>query len=362
MTDEPINPVVLKSPIRKEKTWAYPILGVAFGVAVGILIGHPLAMLAYSLHECAMAGTTCDVTGALFNSFRLHMWPMMLLFALFGGVSWGIIGIILKRLRENRMRLDTLHQEFELQVATLRHHYKNLAIGIHGFSGRIKRKIINLDEIFRHCLSEAKCPECPRYEELQPEIESLERSFNVVEDASQRLTHTLGQEVLFLKALTSDTLRLTPRDFYPVLIHSIEELKAVRFSDKELQVQIDGCPCEECHCSLVFPFEPYTMEVILQNIIGNAMKYADQIQIGVEEREGKVAVMVEDNGPGLDIDKLRQNLLIPGDRREAESTHLGIKVSLHLLERFGGRLLAWSKPGAGAKFILEFPKQPARIR
>jgi hypothetical protein len=118
------------------------------------LIGHPIAMLAYNFHECLMSGTTCDVTGALFHSFALHMWPMMLLFSFFGAVSWGILGFVLKRLRENRLRLDTLHQEFEFQVATLRHHYKNLAIGIHGFSGRIKRKITNLDETFSQCLLE----------------------------------------------------------------------------------------------------------------------------------------------------------------------------------------------------------------
>jgi hypothetical protein len=129
MNDEPINPVVLKSPFHKERTWVYPWVGIVFGVAVGSLIGHPLAMLAYNFHECLMSGTTCDVTGAIFHSFSSHMWPMMLLFSVFGGVSWGIIGFILKRLRENRLRLDTLHQEFEFQVATLRHHYKNLATG-----------------------------------------------------------------------------------------------------------------------------------------------------------------------------------------------------------------------------------------
>ncbi len=354
MNDEPINPVVLKSPVRKEKTWVYPWIGVVLGVAVGIFIGHPLAMLAYNLHECLLSGTTCDVPGALFHSFSFHMWPMMVLFSVFGGVSWGIIGFVLKRLRENRLRLDTLHQDFEFQVAALRHHYKNLALGIHGFSGRIKRKLSHLDETFGQCLSQGNCPS---YEELHPEFNSLVNNFTVVEDAAQRLTHTLGQEVLFLKALTSDSLHLTSRDFYPVLIHCIEELKELRFQDKEFQVQINGCSCEECQCSLAFPFEPYTMEVILQNIIGNAMKYANRIQIRVEERNSKVVVEVEDNGPGLDMEKLRLHLLIPGDRREAESSHLGIKVSLHLLEKYGGRLLAWGKPGAGAKFILEFPKQ-----
>ena len=158
MNDEPINPVVLKAPIHKEKTWFYPWIGVGLGVAVGILIGHPLAMLAYNFHECLMSGTTCDVSGALFHSFAFHMWPMMLLFSLFGGVSWGILGFVLKRLRDNRLRLDTLHQEFEFQVATLRHHYKNLAIGIHGFSGRIKRKITHLDETIGRCLSQGNCP------------------------------------------------------------------------------------------------------------------------------------------------------------------------------------------------------------
>lgn len=354
MNHESIKPVVLKAPVRKERTWAYPWLGVVLGVAVGIFIGHPFAMLAYDLHLCLITpGKTCDVTGALLHSFHWHMWPMLLLFALFGGVSWGIIGFVLKRLRENRLKLDTLHQEFEFQVATLRHHYKNLALGIHGFSNRIQRKLAHLDETFSICLIEGTCPS---YEELHPEFESLEKSFVVVVDAAQRLTHTLGQEVLFLKALTTDTLTPSPRDFYPFLIHCIEDLKGLRFRDKEIQVGIDGCTCEECRCSLVFSFEPYTMEVILQNIIGNAMKYGDQIQIRVLEEGNKVTVEIQDNGPGLEMEKLRQHLLIPGDRREADSTHLGIKVTLHLLEKVAGRLSVWSRPGAGAKFIIEFPR------
>lgn len=361
MKDEPIIPVVLKAPVRKENTWVYPWLGVALGIAVGIFIGHPLAMLAYDFHECLMTGATCDVTGALFQSFQWHMWPMLLLFSLFGGISWGILGFVLKYLRESRLRLDTLHQEFEFQVATLRHHYKNLAIGIHGFSGRIKRKITHLDEVFLHCLSKGNCPDCPPYEELHPEIESLNRSFTILENAAQRLTHTLGEEVLFLRALTSDSLTPTPRDFYPFLIHCIEDLKGMRFRDKEIRVEINGCTCEEFQDSMVFSFEPYTMEVILQNIIGNAMKYADQLQIRVLEESNKVVVNVQDNGPGLDMETLSQHLLIPGDQREAESTHLGIKVTLHLLEKIGGRLLVWSRPGKGAIFIIEIPKRTAKI-
>jgi len=352
MNDEPINPVVLKSPIRKEKTWVYPWIGVGLGVAVGILIGHPLAMLAYNFHECLISGTTCDVTGALFHSFAFHMWPMMLLFSVFGGVSWGIIGFVLKRLRDNRLRLDTLHQEFELQVATLRHHYKNLALGIHGFSSRIRRKLGGLDTQFRVCAQD----NCPNYGEIHQEFETLAHSAAILEEAAERLTHVLGQELLFLKALTSDSLTRMPRDFYPFLVHCVQDLLGLRFREKEVRVEINGQPLEKCRESLVFAFEPYTLEVILQNILANAMKFSDFLRLRVADTENSVRVEVQDNGPGMDVEKLKLHLLTPGDRREAESTHLGLKVSLHLLEKSGGRLSAWSAPEAGATFIIEIPK------
>ncbi len=69
---------------------------------------------------------------------------------------------------------------------------------------------------------------------------------------------------------------------------------------------------------------------------------------------------IHDNGPGIPVAEIRKRLLAPADRREADSTQLGLKVSLHLLEKSGGRLLVWSEPGAGATFVLEVPRQPRR--
>ncbi|MEW6658234.1 MAG: HAMP domain-containing sensor histidine kinase [Thermodesulfobacteriota bacterium] len=352
MSDAPINPVVLKSPVRKEKTWVYPWIGVVLGMAVGILVGHPLAMLAYNFHECMISGTTCNVTGALFHSFAFHMWPMMLLFSVFGGVSWGIIGFILKRLRDNRLRLDTLHQEFELQVATLRHHYKNLAIGIHGFSSRIRRRLTGLDEKFHICVRD----NCANYDEIHKEFEVLARSAEILEEAAQRLTQVLGQELLFLKALASDSLTREPRNIYPFLVHCVQDLLGLRFREKEVRVEINGQPLDKCRESLVFAFEPYTLEVILQNILANAMKFGDHLRLRVSSEENWVRVKVQDNGPGVDLEKLKLNLMTPADRQEAESTHLGLRVSLHLLEKCGGRLSAWSPPEGGAAFVVEIPK------
>lgn len=70
-------------------------------------------------------------------------------------------------------------------------------------------------------------------------------------------------------------------------------------------------------------------------------------------------VAVRDNGPGLVVEELKQYLATPGDRREAESTHLGLKVTLHLLQKIGGRLAVQSQPGAGATFIIQVPQKPS---
>ena len=122
-------------------------------------------------------------------------------------------------------------------------------------------------------------------------------------------------------------------------------------------MEINGAPWERCRESLVFAFEPYALEVILQNILSNSMKYGDHLQIKVSEPDGWVRVGIRDNGPGLEVDKLKDNLWAPADRHATESTHLGIKVSLHLIDKNGGRLLVRSRPGSGAEFILELPKQ-----
>ncbi len=106
-------------PIRKERTWVYPWIGILFGIAVGIFIGHPLSMLAQNFYNSMISGAPIDIPGAFSHSFHLHMWPMWLIFGVFGGVVWGFIGFILQRLRESRLRLDAAHRQLLKQTRYL---------------------------------------------------------------------------------------------------------------------------------------------------------------------------------------------------------------------------------------------------
>ena len=57
-------------------------------------------------------------------------------------------------------------------------------------------------------------------------------------------------------------------------------------------MEINRLPLELCQESLVFPFDPYTMEVILQNILSNAMKYGDWLQIKIADTGAWIRVEV----------------------------------------------------------------------
>ncbi len=345
--------IVLQMPVDRTGIRAYPWWGLLVGLGLGIFLGHPLSMVALSLHQYINNQAPLHIRQAILNSFHQRMWPMIFFYAASGGMFGAVIGYILQKLRERQQRLDVFHEEFELQVATLRHHYKNLALGIHGFSSRIKRKLRDLEHKVGACALQD-----PTFQDFQQDLQSLVKSLDVLDDAAQRLTHTLGQELLFLRAVTSESLQPQTGDFFPLLNHCINDLKAIRFRDKDLAITINGQPLESCRDSLAFAFEPYSMEVILDNILSNAMKFGDRIDIAVQEQGNWVRVKIRDNGPGLEIDKLKQYLATPGDRREAESTHLGLKVTLHLLQKIGGQLAVRSQPGAGATFIIKVPKKP----
>ena len=355
ITPERVEPVDLKLPVHKGYERTYPWVGLLLGAAVGFLIIHPLTMVVHEAYNTIYFGLPFQVGQALLISFFPQMWPMTLLYTVLGMMVGAVIGIFLKRLQEHRRQIQGLHQEFEVQVAALRHHYKNLAIGIHGFSSRLKRKLGAFDDRLRQCAQD-KVPHC---QEFHQESQALTSNADILEDTAQRLTTTLNQEVRFLKALTSEAAALAEQEFYSLLIHAIKDLLELRFRDKEIRVDINHQPLEECHDSLVFAFEPYAMEVILQNLLSNSMRYGDYIRVEVTEANDWVRIEVIDNGPGLEVERLKSNLMAPADREGSESTHLGLRVSLHLILKYQGRLSVRSKPGAGAAFILEVPKQPS---
>ncbi len=167
MNFKPREPVRLEMRISPGRPWGALLIGAVAGAGFEILICEPLNILFYQCIQYVQHGAPFRLAQTL--DFFTYQWSGVTLTGIIYGAA---LGFVFYKLKENRQRLKTLHQEFELQVATLRHHYKNLAIGIKGFSGRIKRKLATIKEQLGQ--------DTVIFERFYPDCEALERDINIL--------------------------------------------------------------------------------------------------------------------------------------------------------------------------------------
>jgi light-regulated signal transduction histidine kinase (bacteriophytochrome) len=119
-----------------------------------------------------------------------------------------------------------------------------------------------------------------------------------------------------------------------------------------------------------FTVDPTQFHQLLQNLIGNALKFRHPdrppvVRITAERaRERGRAVWrfrVEDNGVGLDekyADRVFQIFQRLHTREEYEGTGIGLAICKKIVERHGGSIGYTSRPGEGATFTFTLPVQP----
>jgi C4-dicarboxylate-specific signal transduction histidine kinase len=107
-------------------------------------------------------------------------------------------------------------------------------------------------------------------------------------------------------------------------------------------------------------------QVVLNLLVnaGDALEGARVVNGEVRVRglreEGRVVLLVEDNGPGFPVEV--QGRLFEAfftTKGPEKGTGLGLAISRELVERFGGKLTAENRPEGGARLRLELPVQGA---
>ena len=108
------------------------------------------------------------------------------------------------------------------------------------------------------------------------------------------------------------------------------------------------------------------MRQLLQNIIGNALKYRRKdvppvVQVsGHGNGDAAVQITVQDNGIGFDVkyaDRIFGVFQRLHGRDEYEGTGVGLAICKKIAERHGGRITAHGQPGHGATFVVTLPLQ-----
>lgn len=127
--------------------------------------------------------------------------------------------------------------------------------------------------------------------------------------------------------------------------------------------------------------DPLQMRQLLQNLVGNALKFHKEgstpiVQISARilkpgeislsgqpvERE-TLELSVKDNGIGFDekyLDRIFAVFQRLHGRGVYEGTGIGLAICRKIAERHGGAITARSRPGEGANFIVTLPAHPAQ--
>ena len=109
--------------------------------------------------------------------------------------------------------------------------------------------------------------------------------------------------------------------------------------------------------------DPARLRQVLLNLVRNAAEAAGSqpgaaVNVSVSSAAGKLAVTVDDNGPGVP-DPLRERIFEAFFTTKEQGSGLGLSGSRQALEEHGGTLVCQRSPAGGARFVATFEAAPA---
>jgi signal transduction histidine kinase len=137
-------------------------------------------------------------------------------------------------------------------------------------------------------------------------------------------------------------------------VQALVESLSENAQDQGANVQASG------HCAPL-QVQPMALRSCINNLIDNALRYAGEALITLEDSRGHLVIRVIDHGPGIAADK-REAVFEPffrleGSRnRNSGGVGLGMTIAREAAERLGGRLSLEETPGGGLTAVINLPR------
>ncbi|MDF7826888.1 ATP-binding protein [Pontiellaceae bacterium B12227] len=161
----------------------------------------------------------------------------------------------------------------------------------------------------------------------------------------------------FLKALRPSLPERKPHDLKDLVKDTLEVMKH-EISDRRMLVEAEFA--EEVPAVAV---DDTQVKQVFFNVIKNALQAMDDggiLKLETQLSDRYVAVVVEDNGQGIDPEKLGA-IYEPYHTTKAEGTGLGMMIVQRIMRDHGGEIEINSEPGRGTRMTLRFPREDARM-
>ena len=99
---------------------------------------------------------------------------------------------------------------------------------------------------------------------------------------------------------------------------------------------------------------------IISNLLSNAFRWTPNgghVELELTATNGRIAVAVDDNGPGVAVDE-QERIFRPFWSRDDSGTGLGLAIAHDLAVALGGNIELATKSGPGSRFELVLPAEP----
>lgn len=188
--------------------------------------------------------------------------------------------------------------------------------------------------------------------ELTP---SAREGVEQIKGSGERLLELIS-DILEFSALESGQLRLK--------CAIVDIANATSSVVRELAVTVRGKPVVlrlEAPAPVMAYVDPRRFRQIVQNLVGNALKFTQsgQVVVSVWSDLSRSHVSVADTGPGIRAeDQQRIFLEYQQSRDESRKTRgsgLGLAITRRLVELHGGKVVLASELGRGSVFSVDFP-------
>jgi signal transduction histidine kinase len=167
----------------------------------------------------------------------------------------------------------------------------------------------------------------------------------------------LVDEMLLLAALDRGQAAMSEGDCdASAVAERVVAARVARAGQSGMTLRVDAAP------GLRVPIGEQLLEVVIGNVVDNALKYAGegaQVEVDVRGRAGEVEVSVSDTGVGIAPEHLPHvfERFFRGEQsRSSPGSGLGLAVVKHIVEAHGGRARAESRAGEGAVVRLVLPE------
>ncbi len=177
----------------------------------------------------------------------------------------------------------------------------------------------------------------------EKEIETIKKE---VENASKIIKDVLGFSRIKIGEKTYFNLK-------DAMDEAIEKVRMMGGNEVIIQNRMDSCP---------FEGDKNRMMECFINIIKNAVMARDvnkpshYVIIDCERMDGKIKIMVRDNGIGMEEEVLKEAMTPFFSTRPAgEGTGLGLFISNWIVEEHGGKIEIRSKKGEGTEVVIWLP-------